>query len=173
MGGSIFLSITSYILIFRNQLWLRISFIPPFYPALFIGCLTRRVLIRFLISWERLDACQGNVSSSDRMLSQILSVSCEQKGGRPVTSSQSIAPKQQQSTGQLCPTLSSISGGIYSGLPQKEYANSLISISGFASPKSPILACPSPSRNMFSGLISRYMMCWLCNYSIPRQISVK
>jgi hypothetical protein len=48
-----------------------------------------------------------------------------------------------------------ISGAIYYGLPQNEYALDYLSIFGFANPKSAILICPSNVMRIFSGFISR------------------
>jgi len=56
----------------------------------------------------------------------------------------------------VCPYCYNISGAIYSGEPQKEYASSSDAIFGLASPKSATFKCPSLSIRIFSGFKSLY-----------------
>lgn len=54
--------------------------------------------------------------------------------------------------------MESISGAIYSGLPQKESDRSLLLNSSLDNPKSVILMCPSKSTRIFSGYRNNKMI---------------
>jgi hypothetical protein len=59
--------------------------------------------------------------------------------------------------------LASISGAMYSGLPQYEYVTSSSSISGFDNPKSVIFTFPFSSNKIFYNFTSLKSIFWECN----------
>mmetsp|Transcript_78375 Transcript_78375/g.229748 ORF Transcript_78375/g.229748 Transcript_78375/m.229748 type:complete len:273 (-) Transcript_78375:445-1263(-) len=84
----------------------------------------------------------------------VASLSTALKGERPVVSSNSSTPMFHMSALSSWPECLSISGGKYSKVPQK--VRSLSFCMACAQPKSASFTWSSPSRRMFSGLISRW-----------------